>query len=193
MAGMYGAGTIRADHQLVFVGALVQHRAVSTPALPAIASSQPVITPWKNQVKSQACSGFAAYWNVATQSAAVSGLPSLQVSPWRSLKVQVLPSSLPSQESADARDDLEVPVHADQRLAEEVGNERALVDLLVEVEHLGDADVGREDDDLLLGRRGISRRRTLPQRGGHPPTLERGRAGVGGQEARGHCRGVRRR
>ncbi len=42
---------------------------------------------------------------------------------------------------------------------------------------------------LLLGRRGISRRRTLPERGGHPPTLERGRTGVGGQEARGHCRG----
>src|SRR5687767_450984 len=74
----------------------------STPTSPAMACDQFFSTPWKYQVKSQANSGVAALWKLATQSAAVTGFPSLQVSPSRILKVQVMPSSEPSQDSADA-------------------------------------------------------------------------------------------
>ena len=72
------------------------------PTVPSTASVQFFSAPWKYQVKSQAASGDAAFWKVATQSLAVTGLPSLQVSPSRILKVQVLPSSELSHDSADA-------------------------------------------------------------------------------------------
>src|SRR5579859_6850590 len=47
--------------------------------LPATTSSQFLITPPKNQLKSQACLGSAPYWKVATQSSAVTGVSSDQI------------------------------------------------------------------------------------------------------------------
>ena len=56
-----------------------------------------------------------------------------------------------------ARNDLEVPVDAHQRFAEEVGVCRPLVNRFVEVEHARDRGIGREDVRLLLCRRGVVR------------------------------------
>src|SRR5215203_1648759 len=101
MAGRYGAGA-SVSNISSYSFAPWRTPISSTGISPAVASVQFFKTPWKYQVKSQADSGSAELWNVATQSFAVTGLPSLHISPSRILKVQVMPSSELSHDSAAA-------------------------------------------------------------------------------------------